>query len=289
MPESVPCGLCGSPDADVQDPLTRLADLSGPYRVQRCRRCGFVYESPRPSPDELVSTYQGDAFWDEERIAHRPPRGRFDGARFERLERWTGGPGSLLALGCLDGGFVMACGRSRGWETLTVEFVDGAMKHAALLGLPMVHSPFWDLGVTDRRFDAIFTQSLEHVPDVRATLGQFRDHLRPGGFIVVEAPNQFEALKEVAKGFLLGIVGDRLLDHVYREVDQSVHLSFFTPRTLRRAVEDAGFDVLEMRSYLPWNPNYHATQRLRVSKELAYLVGGMVGRGPSTELIARAG
>ena len=288
MPESVPCGLCGSPDADAEERLTRLAFLADPYRVQRCRRCGFVYESPRPSPDELESTYRRDAFWDAERMARPQRRNRFDRARFERLERWTGGPGSLLGLGTLDGGYVLACGQRRGWDTLGVEFVEGALKHAATLGVPLMRSPFWDLDVTDRRFDAVYTQSLEHVPDVPATLRQFRDHLRPGGVVVIEAPNQFDALKEAAKGVLLGVVGDRLLDHVYREVDQSVHLSFFTPRTLRSAMEAEGFEVLEVHPYLPWNPNYHGTPRFRVSKELVYLIGGLVERGPATELIARA-
>jgi 2-polyprenyl-3-methyl-5-hydroxy-6-metoxy-1,4-benzoquinol methylase len=178
--------------------------------------------------------------------------------------------------------------RLRGWETLGVEFVEGALEHTVEVGVPVVRSPLWDLDVVDGRFDAVHTLSLEHVPDVPLTLRQIREHLRPGGFFVVEAPNQFEAIKEVAKAALIGIVGDRLLDHVYNEANQTFHLSFFTPRTLRSAVEGAGFEVLEMRTYMPWNPVYHFNTRFRVSKELVYLLGGFVGRGPSTELIARA-
>jgi 2-polyprenyl-3-methyl-5-hydroxy-6-metoxy-1,4-benzoquinol methylase len=262
--------------------------MGEPYRVQRCLRCDFVYESPRPTRDELLVDYQTDPYWQTQRNAPRPHRRRFDAARFERIERWTGGPGSLLAVAALDGGYLMENARLRGWDTLGVEFVEGALEHVDAVGLPVVRSPLWDLDAVDRRFDAVHTLSLEHMPDVPKALRQIRDHLHPRGIATIEAPNQFDALKEVAKGVLIEVVGDRLMDHVYNEANQTFHLSFFTPRTLRNAVETAGFEVLEMRTYTAWNPVYHFTRRFRVTKELVYLIGGFIGRGPSIEVIARA-
>jgi 2-polyprenyl-3-methyl-5-hydroxy-6-metoxy-1,4-benzoquinol methylase len=288
LPETIPCGLCGSPDAAVERRKSQLTALPEPYQVKRCLRCGFEYLSPRPTGDELVALYAVDPYWQGPRMALRPLRRRFDAARFARLERWSGGPKSLLSVACLDGGYAMQNARRRGWETLGVEFVDVAVEHARNLGMPIVRSRLWDLDAVDGTFDAIHSLSLEHVPDVPKTLRQFREHLVPGGVVVIEAPNQFNALKETAKLAVLGVVGNRLLDHVYQEANQYFHLSFFTPRTLRTAFQDAGFEVLEHRTYMAWDPVYHFTPRFRVTKELVYLIGGLVDRGPSIELIARA-
>jgi 2-polyprenyl-3-methyl-5-hydroxy-6-metoxy-1,4-benzoquinol methylase len=167
--------------------------------------------------------------------------------------------------------------------------VEPLLQHAESdLGLPMVRSVLWNLDVLgDRQFDAIYTHSLEHVPDVRATLASFRRHLRPGGMLVVEAPNQFEALKERVKAALYAVLGERLSPHLYGEVTPQFHLTFFTPRTLRRFMEEAGFEIVGRRTYRPWNPIYHGTRRLRTVRELSFLVGGLVDRGPAAEVMAR--
>jgi 2-polyprenyl-3-methyl-5-hydroxy-6-metoxy-1,4-benzoquinol methylase len=289
VPEIVPCGICHSPDATHQVRRTRLAQLREPYEVKRCRSCGFEYLSPRPTRDELLALYAAHPFWSPERTAKRHRRQSFDAARFQRLERRIGRPGSLLVVGCLEGGFVMGNARRRGWRPLGVEFVDPLIEHVeGALGLEVVRSPLWDLSALEgRRFDAIHTLVLEHVPDVLETLRLMHGLLAPGGLLMIEAPNQFEALKERFKDVLLAVLGDRLVPHLYAETSPEFHLSFFTPQTIRDALERSGFEVLESRTYMTWNPIYHATRRLRTLREASFVIGGLVGRGPSTEVIAR--
>jgi 2-polyprenyl-3-methyl-5-hydroxy-6-metoxy-1,4-benzoquinol methylase len=146
----------------------------------------------------------------------------------------------------------------------------------------------WDLGVLDgRRFDAIYTHSLEHVPDVPVTVRRCHDLLRDDGILMVEAPNQFEALKERFKEALWRPLGKRLVPHLKSDAPPVAHISYFSPRTLRRTLEQGGFEILESRTYLPWNPIYHAERRGRMIREFVYFVGGLVGMGPSIEVIGR--
>jgi SAM-dependent methyltransferase len=178
--------------------------------------------------------------------------------------------------------------RRRGWEVVGLEFIPSIFETDGSRNVEMIHSPMWDLGVLDgRRFDAIATQSLEHMPDVLGYLAGLRRLLKAEGIVLIEAPNQFEGLKERIKDALLAVLGDRLLPYLYAEAAPQFHLSFFTPRSLRRALEESGFEILESRSYLPWNPIYHHTQRLRTLREASFLIGGLVERGPSVEVIAR--
>jgi 2-polyprenyl-3-methyl-5-hydroxy-6-metoxy-1,4-benzoquinol methylase len=245
--------------------------------------------SPRPTSSELVHDYATDPFWSAEQIASRPRRRNFDARRFARLELVTRGPGSLLVIACLDGAYLLENARNRGWRTLGVEFVQHPLDHAQQsLHLDMVRSTFWDLAaVRGRQFDAIYTHGLEHVPDLAGAIGSFRELLRPHGVVMIEAPNQFEALKERMKEALWPVFGERLVPFLKSEAPPHAHLSFFTPQTIRRLLEENGFEVLRQRTYLRWNPIYHVTARGRTFRELIYLVGGWVGRGPSTEIIAR--
>jgi SAM-dependent methyltransferase len=262
--------------------------LPPPYAVRQCRSCGFEYLSPRPTRDELIRDYVGHAYYSPERLARRPHRREFDEARLTRLERWVRPPGTMLAVAAMEGGWWMENARRRGWRLTGVEFIPTLFETEPAKRVEMVRAPLWDLDVLDgRRFDAIHTVGLEHVPDVLATLTGFRRLLASGGVVVIEAPNQFEGLKERFKGLLLAILGDRILGTFHGEAAPWFHLSFFTPRTLRDALERSGFDVLETRTYLPWNPIYHATRRLRRLREASFFVGGLLGRGPSAEVIAR--
>ncbi len=288
MPETVACGLCGSAEATLQELRTRLVQMPSPYEIKRCGSCGFEYLSPRPTRDELLDLYAVHPWYRGEPLAARSRRRNFDRARLERVERWTGGPGSLLAVGAMEGGWVMDNAKRRGWEVVGVEFIPSLLKAEATREVEMVHSSLWSLdALNGRRFDAIHTLSLEHVPDVLQSLAAFREVLKPGGVVVVEAPNQFEGLKERFKEAVLAVLGERILPFFWAEAGPYFHLSFFTPRTLRNALDLSGFEILESRTYLPWNPVYHHTQRLRTLREASFVLGSLVERGPSIEVIAR--
>jgi len=62
--ESVPCDLCGA-EATASVPLYTLRDtfhdLPGEFVLRRCRTCGLMYLSPRPTPQGML-VYYPDAY-----------------------------------------------------------------------------------------------------------------------------------------------------------------------------------------------------------------------------------
>ena len=84
------------------------------------------------------------------------------------------------------------------------------------------------------------------------------------------------------------IAGARFDHWFFGEVAAEFHMTFFDPRTLRRTLAAEGFEVLELRTYLPKHPVYLANPRGRWLQEALYRFGGRFERGPSIEVIARA-
>ena len=62
--ETVPCDLCRSDQSDLiirqRDLLLAVTDEE--FMIVRCRQCGLVYLSPRPSRD-LIGTYYPSVYY----------------------------------------------------------------------------------------------------------------------------------------------------------------------------------------------------------------------------------
>jgi 2-polyprenyl-3-methyl-5-hydroxy-6-metoxy-1,4-benzoquinol methylase len=289
MPESVACDLCGVAEAMPQPKKTQILRISDGLGICRCSGCGLIYLSPRPTPAELRALYASHPFWSAENIARFPERETFDRARMQRVERWKPGRGTMLGVGCLEGGYVLRTARSRGWEVLAVESVEALAAFARdRLRLPVERSEAWDLTeLQGRTFDVVYGHSFEHVFSPRRTMRQCRSLLSPDGLLVMDVPNQFHSLKDQLKSAVFEVLGSRLLPHLYVEASYDFHLYYFNPATLRALLASEGFEVLELRTYLPHHPVYRGNPRAGWLQELLYAVGGLFERGPSMEVIAR--
>lgn len=288
MPETVRCPLCRRGPGAVDSRKTRLLDLHEPCAISRCQACGFVFLNPRPTVDELAQMYAADPYYAEDNATRGAGRRRFNLARMERLERWRPERGSMLGLGCLEGGYALEVGRSRGWRVAGVEFSPILVGHArATLGIDVEVSHAWDRSpLGGRRFDVIFSQSLEHVPDPHATLAQCRELLAPGGLLMLEVPNQFHALIDVLKLAVVRMAGDGAYRWFHRNLTFEFHTLYFTPRTLRALLAHEGFDVLALRTHLRSHPLYLGKGRRRWLQGPIHALGGLVRRGPCIEVIA---
>lgn len=188
--------------------------------VQRCTACGFVYADPR-GPADAASP---PAFTDD-------PSTYLENARHRLglLARHTGVQnGRLVDVGCYDGAFLLAA-QELGFDVEGVEPSAAGAAKATERGLRVTESTFADAPLTGP-FDAVtFVHSLEHFEDPRAALARARDLLRPGGAVLVEAPN-FDAWSR------------RLTGRRWRQLITD-HFHFFEPPTLRDCLEEAGLDV----------------------------------------------
>ena len=287
MPEIVPCNLCSSERLQDEVEKAEFLNMAPSLGVARCKECNFLFQSPRPTRGDLKQMYETHPYYSADNATRGESRQDFYNARFARVEEISGPPGKMLGLGCLEGGYALQVAASRGWQVNGVEFSEILADHARQqLDLDVVVADAWDLSaLSPGNYDLIYSHSLEHVPDARHSVAGCHSLLKPGGFLVLEVPNQFYSLKDILKRVFMSLLPGR--KHLfYQEVKAEFHTYFFNPQTIRRLLTSEGFEILSLRTYIPGHPVYLSNPRWRWLQEAIYAAGGVVGRGPCIEIIA---
>ncbi len=253
MWEEVPCNLCGSDDYRVKirptvsefDPrevLSASGGIRGTQQVVECQRCGLMYVNPRLRGDFVIDAYS-DA---SDELYAEAGAGRM--ATFRRglklLEAFSPRRGRLLDVGSACGFFVRAA-QEAGWEAEGVEPSRWSAEYGRTqLGVRIFPGVLREAGFPDTYFDAItMWDVLEHVPDPLSDLQEAHRVLKPGGVLLVNYPNA---------GSLLARLAGR---HWWFFL--SVHLYYFTPRSLNRLLGKAGFEVRAQRRHVQSLPLGH--------------------------------
>jgi len=266
------CPLCGSgPDEQ------RLHFQDGPWQVHRCGRCELVFLVNPPRPDELAQAYPWERSLAEERAARRkrepllhaaqrlfqPTRRRLRPNRLGDLMRRFLPRGRILDLGCGTGHRVR-----RQVETFQLELIPfgidvepGPVKAAdeayRALGGRAWCAPVLEglASLEPESIDgAILHAYLEHELEPRAVLEALARVLRENAPLIVKVPNH-GSINRRARGRRW--CGYRLPDHV----------NYFTPSTLSRLFDRAGFDLVRSRFFdrFPLSDNMWAVARRRAT------------------------
>ena len=159
-------------------------------------------------------------------------------AELVRFVRGRGPIGRALDLGCGDGRLTAELDA----EQLTAADVSQVALERAQARLPQARlvrlEPDRGLPFEDSEFDFILcAETLEHVRDLQLLLSELRRVLRPGGELALTTPAHGRATGLAV--LLLGF--ERSFD------PRSPHLRFFSARSLRRLLEELGFDVRSLR------------------------------------------
>jgi 2-polyprenyl-3-methyl-5-hydroxy-6-metoxy-1,4-benzoquinol methylase len=236
------CPLCGSRELVALAPPARI--LAGPWGdvgalgLRSCARCGFDFVDPRPSTAALDAFYRAQDYTAHEPVDDLAARRRAAQqlAVIERAGHRLAGA-RLLDLGC-GGGQLLAQARDRGAAVVGVDPASHAHAACQRLGIRVAAS-LEELAM--QRFDgAVMSHVLEHVADVAATLLELRARLAPAGWLCVEVPNRASLRARLSPGVVTRLGADER----YRAFP--IHLSYFTPATLTRALAAAGFAVERM-------------------------------------------
>jgi SAM-dependent methyltransferase len=220
-----------------QDP--ELARYTGAtVRIVRCAACGFGQPEALPAlPDFFGRMY--DQRWSGEWMETEFTSAYKDlifGTVLRRLEARLPGRRTLLDLGA-HVGRLMRVAAGRGWVAEGVELNPSTAAHAArATGLPVHRMDARELSSTGRRWAAVtLIDVLEHIPQPVGALEAARTVLEPGGWIAVKVPHgrvqlRKEALRARLRPGYRATVADNL-----------VHVNHFGVRSLRLALERAGF------------------------------------------------
>ncbi len=265
--ENVDCPNCGiSHHETVLDAEDILTHLGGTFRIVRCHDCQLAFTNPRPTAESLNRFYPADYSPHHEKEPERthgrwkrrlelallrryygyPPQptgpltalasttARVVIRRTRARERWIPfrAPGRLLDFGCGAGEFVKQM-RDYGWNAEGLDFSPRMVEILRQKGDFRAHLgtlPHPDLPTAS--LDAVtMWHSLEHVPFPQQVLQAAANALRRRGVLGITVPNFDSWSLRQFQGDWFGLALPR-------------HFTHFTPSTLRRMIEAAGFRVL---------------------------------------------
>jgi SAM-dependent methyltransferase len=195
--------------------------------------------NPRPTRDGLRALYTEHYFESDDPACGYPVYEKDGPSLREKAQRLLpalerhGRVGALLDVGCAYG-FTLEVARERGWTVQGIEPAQAVgARVAERLGVP-VAGDLTAAALPTGSFDAVtLWDVIEHLPDPRATLGEVRRILRPGGLCSVVTPD-------------VGSLAARVLGSRWEEKQKMPeHIYFFSRRSLTRLLDEAGFTPLE--------------------------------------------
>ncbi|MEX2144519.1 MAG: class I SAM-dependent methyltransferase [Anaerolineales bacterium] len=246
--ETVPCNLCGADDYEVIYPpryeLAKPEEIANTFRssgdevlidqLVRCKRCGLQFLNPRLRADVVIDGYSVGS--DELFVSQALGRERTFAKSLKMIEGLYPQRGRLLDIGTAGGSF-LAVARKAGWEVAGCEpnrwLCEWANQH---YDLSVVPGTVFDMQLAAASFDVVtLWDVLEHTSDPKATLQECKRVLMQKGLLVVNYPDIASPVSRVMRRkwvFLL-----------------SVHLYYFTGKTLPLMLEELGFKVVQRRRH----------------------------------------
>ncbi|HET7220848.1 MAG TPA: methyltransferase domain-containing protein [Vicinamibacterales bacterium] len=247
--EHVSCPLCGGTDygvihearyEDEKDvDLVQKFRASGDEllidRLVQCTACELQYISPRLRGDLIMSSYADGE--DEVYVSQVAARVRTFDASLAQIEKLTGGTGRLLDIGTAAGAF-LAAAQARGWDAEGCEPNRWLANWGATrYGVKIRPGGVFEQDYAPASFDVVtLWDVLEHTTDPKAMLERCLLLLRPRGLLVVNYPD--------IGSWIARALGRRWLFLT------SVHLHYFTRRTIVRILEATGFTVATIRPHV---------------------------------------
>jgi 2-polyprenyl-3-methyl-5-hydroxy-6-metoxy-1,4-benzoquinol methylase len=227
------CWACGS--TALEDTGERF-----PPHHRRCASCGLAF-SPERSAVALRELY-GDGYYEAyggtpASYDAEPARRAYEAKLRTALVRRHVAGGSLLEIGCADGGF-LAAARSAGFDVLGVEPAPGIAEAArARHGVEVITGFVEDVDLGHRVFDAVCGwHVLEHIREPAGVLGRVLGAVRPGGVLALEVPNA-------------GSVHARRLRDEWPHWDLAHHVAHYTPSALRALTERVGLRAVDLHTF----------------------------------------
>lgn len=236
------CPVCGSRDIEQ---VLRAKDytVSGEiFAIYHCNQCTVRFTQDVPAAAEINAYYQSADY-----ISHSDTRQGLINSLYHLVRNYTLGSkrrlaekisgkksGALLDIGAGTGAFAATMQQS-GWKVTGLEPDDTARANAQKnyhLQLKTLDSLF---ALDNDSYDIItLWHVLEHVHELDAYLGKFRDLLKKDGALIVAVPNYTS--------------GDaRHYKEYWAAYDVPRHLYHFSPESVRILMDRHGFLVTDYR------------------------------------------
>ena len=226
------CAICGS---DWSSPVWHC----GTFGFVRCRRCGHLYQNPRPDFAALRKRYDENYLLyelDNEAVFLRLMLKGLADVGFAQLTRSIEAPRSFLDIGCATGALLEHL-RTLGWQVQGVELCPPAARYGIeCRRLPIHIGTIEQAAFPPQSFSIVHSSHvIEHVAEPRSFLTEIARILRPGGYLITVTPD--------SDGLQARLTGARWRSAI------ADHLSLFSARNLRRLLQESGLQPLVKRSW----------------------------------------
>lgn len=273
--EAVNCNLCGKndytvvheakcDDSEEQDLVEKFKSSGDELlvdQVVKCNNCSFQYITPRLKPDLIFKGYSMGE--DPQFVSQVKGREITFKKALKNIEKFTK-IGRVLDVGTAGGSFLNVA-KKRGWEINGLEpnkwLCDWGKKN---YGIEISHKSLFEQNYPDNHFELVtLWDVLEHVANPRKTLQECNRILKPGGVLVVNYPDIGSWLSRVMKSRWIFLL--------------SVHLCYFTPKTIRKMLESTGYKVEVIKPHFQKLELGYLTNRMEAySKILHKISNGFV-------------
>jgi SAM-dependent methyltransferase len=224
--EEVDCILCG-PEAEK----ALVWQDTAHSRILRCRGCGLVFRRPRRLEEEQTRLFTEE--WTEARPAFYLEDYRQE--NLKRVVKWILNrhptAGAVLDIGSSYGNLLAQFPAT--WRLFGLEPSNRACQvaRARLPEAQIIHGTLGNADLPGPIFDVItMIDTIYYLPQPRRDLARLPGLLKPGGILLIEAPNFAN------RGLLY-----RWLRHPFGES----FLYFYTPSTLGKVLEKIGLKVTD--------------------------------------------
>jgi ubiquinone/menaquinone biosynthesis C-methylase UbiE len=241
MESVLTCNICHGGSIQTIDPS---------YNFCRCDACGFVFDSPRPTAEEIASFYSQASKYDSW-IREGSARDALWQRRIKKLiPQFVAG--TLLDIGTGVGQFLHHARHLFSTVQGTEVSESGVRIAREKYSLDVRLGQVEELNLPSSSFDNItLFHVLEHVPDPSGTLDECRRLMQPNGMLAIAVPNDVLAWTSILKRF-----GSRIGFKSFRKfsprlgiskagLSSEIHLSHFTPAVLRQLLQNRGFRIVE--------------------------------------------
>lgn len=243
--EPIACPLCSSdefnvtysPTAPVTDPIKLYGAASGVRNTQTlvtCKDCGLLYENPRFSEATIIQGYSSatDAGHDSQHAM----RVRSFLNALNGLKRYIPAPGAkLLDVGTAGGAFLEAA-TTYGFDAYGIEPSKYLTEKGQKRGLKISQGTIEHATYPANSFDIIcLWDVLEHVVDPKSVLTHIKRLLKPDGVLLINYPDIGTWQAKLAGSKFWWLL--------------SVHLTHFSPKTIRFIAEKTGYKVEKLIPY----------------------------------------
>lgn len=196
--------------------------------IYRCNSCTHAFSDVASMPKQ--EEYGAEYFDDTHRRWFEHPNTQL----FDRVAAFIPQGGSVLDVGCGRGDFLRYVHKTRPDARLTgIDFSPNQDETIRFLQGDII-----SLDIAER-FDVVVSLSvIEHVPNCVAFSRRMAELTRPGGFTIVNTPNEASIL------YGLGRAGRSMgIPLAFNRLYSRHHLHHFTPKSLRTLLEACGLTI----------------------------------------------